>query len=251
MILRRFRRAVALGFALALLVLRFWLARLRGPHTLERRAQWLHLSARRALATLGIRLEVEGQPPARGLVVSNHLSYLDILLFSAAMPCCFVAKTEVSGWPFFGKAARAAGTIFLDRSSHASAVSVSGEISGRLQLPVPVLLFPEGTSSDGAQVLRFHSRLLEPAIQAGAPITAAAVHYAAEGGVEERELCWYGDDVFVTHLWKVMGFAGLSGRVSLGRPKVYSDRRTATAETHAEVEVMRQEGLAMDRRSAN
>jgi len=75
------------------------------------------------------------------------------------MPCFFVAKMEIDGWPVFGKAARAGGTIFLDRASLASAKSVAEQITERLSLPipVPVLLFPEGTSTDGAQLLRFHS----------------------------------------------------------------------------------------------
>jgi len=92
MSLRRFRRAVALVLALALVILRFWLLRLRGPLTLERRALWLQQSARGILAALGVHYRVEGRPPTRGLVVSNHLSYLDILILSAAMPCFFVAK---------------------------------------------------------------------------------------------------------------------------------------------------------------
>ena len=112
------------------------------------------------------------------------------------MPCFFVAKMEVDGWPYFGKAARTGGTIFLDRSSLASAMSVADQISERLNLPVPVLLFPEGTSTDGSQVLRFHSRLIDPATSAGAPITAAAIRYVVDGDMEERELCWYGDESF-------------------------------------------------------
>ena len=123
---------MALAFVLALCILRYWLARLRGPMTLERRAKWLQACARRILISLGITYEVEGQPPTCGLVVSNHLSYLDIIIISAAMPCFFVAKVEVNGWPFFGKAARTGGTIFLDRSSQASAMSVAEQISERL-----------------------------------------------------------------------------------------------------------------------
>ena len=72
---------------------------------------------------------MEGQPPTCGLVVSNHLSYLDIVIISAAMPCFFVAKMEIGGWPFFGKAARSGGTIFLDRSSLASAKSVAEQMT--------------------------------------------------------------------------------------------------------------------------
>ena len=96
------------------------------------------------------------------LVVANHLSYLDIVILSAAMPCFFVAKAEIDKWPYFGKAARVGGTMFIDRSSLASAERVAAMIGERLKLPVPVLFFPEGTSTDGT-MLRFHSQ----AIRAG------------------------------------------------------------------------------------
>jgi 1-acyl-sn-glycerol-3-phosphate acyltransferase len=242
MTLRRIRRAVALVFVLAFCILRFWLARLRGPMTLERRALWLQACARMVLKSLGIGYEAEGQPPTCGLVVSNHLSYLDIIIISAAMPCFFVSKAEVNGWPFFGKAARMGGTIFLDRSSVTSAMSVAEQISERLSLPipVPVLLFPEGTSTDGAELLRFHSRLIDPATTAGVPITAAGIRYVIESGIEERELCWYGDEEFLAHLWKVLGVAGFSAQLRFGEPRIYTDRRVAADQTHAEITVWRE-----------
>ncbi len=134
--------------------------------------------------------------PQGGVVVSNHLSYLDIAIFSAAMKCFFVAKAEISRWPYFGEAARSGGTIFIDRSSVDSAEEVAAEIADRLALPVPILFFPEGTSSDGSSVLRFHSRLFEPAHSARAPVTAAAIRYVPADGTEERDLCWFGDDAF-------------------------------------------------------
>lgn len=210
--------------------------------TLERRALWLQGSAQAILKVLDIKTQVEGQPPMCGLVVSNHLSYLDIIIISATVPCFFVAKMEIGSWPFFGRAARSGGTIFLDRSSLESAMTVAEQITERLKLPVPVLLFPEGTSTDGAQVLRFHSRLIDPATSTGAPITAAAVRYVIDGGVEERELCWYGDEGFVEHLWKVLGAKGFSAQLHFGEPRVYSDRRVAADETHAEITAWREAG---------
>jgi lyso-ornithine lipid O-acyltransferase len=242
MMLRRVRRAVALAFVLASCVLRYWLKRLHGPLSLEQRAIWLQGAARSVIKCLGIVTLLEGQPPACGLVVANHLSYLDILIFSAAMPCFFVAKMEIVGWPFFGKAARTGGTIFLDRSSLASAMSVAAQMTERLKLPIPVLLFPEGTSTDGAQVLRFHSRLIDPATTAGAPITAAAIRYVLDDGMQERELCWYGDESFTTHLWKVLGVAGFSAQLEFGEPTIYADRRVAADETHVAITAMRQAG---------
>ena len=230
---------MALALALALGIVRFWLLRLRGPLTMEKRALWVQRTCRGILNGVGIHYRVEGTPPTHGLVVCNHLSYLDILILSAAMPCFFVAKMEIGGWPFFGKSARVGGTIFIDRSSLASAMSVAEQMSERLKLPIPVLLFPEGTSTDGSQVLRFHSRLIDPATTAGVPITAAAVRYVIEDGTPERELCWFGDESFATHLVKVLGVAGFSAKVRFGQPRIYTDRRVAADQTHAEITAMR------------
>lgn len=239
---RRIRRAVAVGSAIILCIVRFWLLHLRGPLTLERRARWVQQTARGILASLGIEYRLEGQPPTRGLVVCNHLSYIDILVLSAAMPCFFVAKIEIGGWPFFGKAARSGGTIFVDRSSLASAQSVAEQMTERLMLPIPipVLLFPEGTSTDGSEVIRFHSRLIDPATSLRVPITTVAIRYAIEDGTEERELCWYGDETFVNHLWKVLGVAGFEADLRFGESRVYTDRRRAADETRAEITAMRE-----------
>jgi 1-acyl-sn-glycerol-3-phosphate acyltransferase len=241
--LRAFRRAVALGSALAACVLNYWLMRLYGAMTMERRALWLQQASRGVLASLGIRTRVKGEAPKRGLIVSNHLSYLDILILSAAAPCFFVSKAEIDRWPYFGRAARAGGTIFIVRGNRASAEATAAEIAQRLTMAVPVLLFPEGTSTDGSRVSRFHSRLMQPAIAAGAPVTPAAVRYTIEGGVPERELCWYGDAAFLPHLWKALGTAGFSADLRFGEPHVYTDRHVAAARTHAEVEAMRGDGL--------
>jgi 1-acyl-sn-glycerol-3-phosphate acyltransferase len=241
MIFRAIRRALMLAWIIGFSVLRFWILRLRGPLTMEQRAQWLQQTCRGVLKGAGIHCVVEGQPPARGLVVSNHLSHLDILVLSAAMPCFFVAKIEIGGWPFFGAAARMGGTIFLDRSSRKSATSVSEQMSERFNLPIPVLLFPEGTSTDGEQLLRFHSRLIDPATSAGVAITSAAVCYLTDDGMPERELCWYGNASFVPHLMKVLGIAGFSAKVRFGQPHIYTSRRVAADQTHDEIAAMRAE----------
>jgi 1-acyl-sn-glycerol-3-phosphate acyltransferase len=230
---------VALAFALAACILSYWVQRVRGALTLPQRALWLHGAACRVLKALGIRCIVRGQPPLRGLVVANHLSYLDIVIISSVMPCFFVSKSEIERWPYFGEAARTGGTIFIDRKSRASTVGVAAQIGERLHLPIPVLLFPEGTSSDGAQVLRFHSSLFEPAIAAGASVTATAVRYDLEAGQRERDLCWFDDSAFLPHLWKTLGSAGFSAEVTFGEPRRYSDRREAARVTHDEVAAMR------------
>jgi 1-acyl-sn-glycerol-3-phosphate acyltransferase len=246
MSLRGCGRAVALAYILIGSILRFWLMRVKGPRTLERRAEWLQETSCAVLRSMGIRLGVLGQPAMRGLVVANHLSYLDIVILAAAMPCFFVAKIEIKNWPYFGKAARSGGTLFIDRSSLASASRVAAVIRERLQLLVPVLFFPEGTSTDGSTVLRFHARLFEPAILAAAPITAAAVRYVIEDGTPERELCWYGDGMFFSHLMKALNTPGFSAEVRFGEPRIYPHRRIAADRTHDEIEGMRKVATAME-----
>jgi 1-acyl-sn-glycerol-3-phosphate acyltransferase len=236
---RMIRRAVALAVVLAASIVRFQMLRLSGPRTLERRARWVQKTCVGVLWAMDIDCRVEGQPPSHGLVVSNHLSYLDVVILSAAMPCFFVAKAELDSWPYFGKAARVGGTMFIDRSSLASAEKVAAMISERLRLRVPVLFFPEGTSTDGT-MLRFHSRLFEPAIIVGAPITAASIRYLISDGRPERELCWYGDETFVTHLLKTLNTPGFRAELSFGKPRIYLHRRVAADETFAEIAAMRE-----------
>ena len=239
MIFRKCRRAVALAWALLICRLHYIAMRMRGPMTPERRALWLQAACRGVLAVLGIRFTVEGRPARSGLVVSNHLSYLDILIYSAAMPCVFVSKVEVNKWPYFGAAARAGGTIFIDRRSRASAAAVAVEIGERLAHDVPVLVFPEGTSTDGSSVQHFHAGLFEPAIKAQAPVTAAAVRYLIGEGIHERELCWFGDAPFLPHLWKALGAPDFRAAVTFAGGRIYADRRAAANSSHSEVVEMR------------
>jgi 1-acyl-sn-glycerol-3-phosphate acyltransferase len=227
-------------------LIRSLVSRLLRPDTLERRAAWNHSCAKLVMKALGIRLKITGKPPERGLLVSNHLSYLEVLTYGAALPCYLVSKAEIANWPFFGPLARAGGTLFVERGNRASAVAVSNEIAERLKGPVPVLFFPEGTSTDGAQLLRFHSRLYTPAVDAGVPVTASAVRYAPEDGSPERELCWFGDDAFLPHILKVLGGPNFSAEIQFGEPRIYTGRRAAADATYAEIETMRaQKGVSV------
>jgi 1-acyl-sn-glycerol-3-phosphate acyltransferase len=246
MSLRRFRRAVALGLALALCLLRLLLARLRGPLTLKRRAQWMQTCGRIVSAGMGLRYEIHGRPPQTGLLVANHLSYLDIVILGTALPCCMVSKAEIGRWPLFGMMARAGGTLFVERSSRVSAETVTEQVAERLRGPVPVLFFPEGTSTDGSQLLRFHSRLFDPAVVAGAPVTTATIRYVIEDSTPERELCWYGDALFLPHLWKALGTGGFTAEVYFGEPRVYTDRRAAADSTYAEIAAARAEDPCLE-----
>ena len=135
-----------------------------GRLTTRQRAEQLQRSCRLLLRRLSVQLEVHGQPPASGLVVTNHLSHIDVLALGATIPCAFVSKMEVKSWPIFGMAGALAGCVFVDRSRSAIGSSATARVEQILREGVAVLLFPEGTSTDGSEILPFHPSFYEPAI---------------------------------------------------------------------------------------
>jgi 1-acyl-sn-glycerol-3-phosphate acyltransferase len=134
------------------------------------------------LATLGVRLENAPQPPAGGLVVANHISWLDIFVLNAAFPAAFVAKAEVRNWPLIGWLAAKNDTVFLRRGSRGHARLVNGEIAAMLAAGKTVVVFPEGTTSDGCRVLHFHAALLQAACATGRPVVPLALAYTDPHG---------------------------------------------------------------------
>jgi 1-acyl-sn-glycerol-3-phosphate acyltransferase len=188
---------------------------------------------------MGVRLESRGRRPAQGLICSNHLSYLDIAVYAASTPCIFVSRVEVRRWPLFGFFACAGGTLFIDRQSRASTDEVAQQIAAVLETGVPVLLFPEGTSTDGSAVQRFHPSLLEPAVRAQREITAAAVGYRAPH-LPEKAVCWYGDMSFLPHLLRILTYTGITAEVEFyPDPVAYPDRKAAALELREKVDAMR------------
>lgn len=200
------------------------------------RAQWLHQVCGRGLRAIKVQVQVEGTPPRRGLIVSNHLSYLDILAYSAVAPCVFVSSAEVEGWPIFGRYARWAGSVFVRRHDRSDAARANAGIGDALHNGVPVLLFPEGGTSDGHSVLRFHSTMLQPAIDARAPVTPAAIHYELSDGDVAREVCWWGDMTLLPHGLNLFAKDSVRARISFGDPMpAGGDRKTLSARLQKEV----------------
>ncbi len=236
--LRGWWKAIVLVFSLCQCVVSFAFLRLRGEPPLWERASWLHRSCRLVLRRLGIRRCVAGELPTEGLIASNHLSYLDILLYGATVPCIFVSKVEVRSWPLLGLLAALGGTVFIDRKSTASTAEVAQRIEELLADGVLVLVFPEGTSSDGSGVLRFHPSLFEPAVQARALVTAGAIEYSADGAAE-RDLCYYGDISFAPHLLETLQLPAIVATLRFGSPQVYDDRKQAARLTREGVAGLR------------
>jgi 1-acyl-sn-glycerol-3-phosphate acyltransferase len=188
------------------------------PATREARADWLHRFAASALHGLGVQLEVEGSFPVSGAVISNHLSYLDIIVFAALHPCVFVSKAEVASYPVLGWMTTMAGTVYVARGQGGSAVKAREGMQSVLDAGLPVVFFPEGMTSDGSGLLKFHSGLLAQVLAAGAPVTAGHICYTigAENGpdvkVSER-VCYWGDMTLLPHIFRFLGLHDVKARV--------------------------------------
>ena len=205
--------------------------------TVKERADWLQRWCRRALAILHIQVQLAGEVPRCGLLVANHLSYLDILVFGALAPSVFVAKMEVSSWPLFARMARLAGTIFLDRWRLSSLGMVVEQVESVLRGGALVVAFPEATTTDGAALLPFRPMVFEAAVRSQARVTAAHIRYTDAAGEFATSLCWFGEVRPVRHLAGMFARARTHATVRVGSPgRQFAARKEAAAWAYTEVE---------------
>ena len=208
------------------------------------RAVWLQGLSRRILRVLGVALDVSGVIPGRGLLVSNHLSYVDIIVIGACAPVVFVAKREVKRWPVFGWFARRAGTVFADRESRPRVGQTAREIETALERGGLVVLFPEGTSSDGKSVLPFKSSLLESAARLTHPLATSLIQYELPDGDVGEEVCYWKDMTLVPHLINLLSKRGLRASIRFTQTSAgSSDRKQIARQLHSEILQMKT-GLA-------
>lgn len=218
----------------------YFVRRLRGPLSEQTRIDVLHRWSRRTLPRMGIAIEAAGPPIAAGLIASNHLSYLDILVYSAIAPCAFVSKHEVRSWPAVGWIATLAGTIYVDRSRRSETHAIQPEIQSALSSGLRLFLFPEGTSSDGSRVLPFHSSLFQPAVDLQAPVSAAHIAYTIPDGDSGTEACYWGTMHLFPHLINLLGKHSVTATVSFSQNIFcFTDRKQAARQMQQEVERLR------------
>jgi 1-acyl-sn-glycerol-3-phosphate acyltransferase len=230
-LLRRIFRLAAIAAFLPITLPAYLVFRVRGVRDgAPPGVRWLRWMLRCSLSIVGGRLSVIGVPPRSGLIVSNHLSYVDIAALGSSCPCSFVSKAEVGAWPFIGWAAGLAGTVFV-RRAHRSEVSGQVEdIKNALGRGVPVVLFPEGTSTDGSQVLPFRSALLQAALETGCDVTPVALRYRADSsGDTVKDICWWGGVGFLPHLWRFLALRSFEATVAFGPSRLSTGDRKSEA----------------------
>jgi lyso-ornithine lipid O-acyltransferase len=217
------------------------------PRTREERADWLHRFCARAVKRMGIEISVSGSFPERGAVISNHLSYLDIVVYASLHPCVFVSKVEIERWPVVGWMTTMSGTVYVARGHGGSAMKARKGMQATLDAGLPVVFFPEGTTTNGSEMLKFHSGLLAQVLAGGATVRAAYVRYSLGAGNEADatvadDVCYWGDRDMLGHVFTFLGLRGVKAEVRFAEePIVFSDglhRRQAAVEARAAVKAL-------------
>lgn len=199
-------------------------------------ADWMLRWSRHTMNGIGMRFEHRGEVPRRGLVVCNHLGYLDIPVLAASGPMVFVSKADVENWPLLGALARSGGTLFLKREQRSHVAAIADALTPIVEGGTVVALFPEGTSSGGDTVLPFRSSLLEPAAAHGWPVTPAWVTYELDDGVVSEDVAYWREMTFFPHFLNFLAKRKVVGRVHYGSPiEGISDRKELTRRLHEAV----------------
>lgn len=177
------------------------------------RAEWLQRASHRIAKQIAIDLSVRGAVPGGPkILVANHLSYLDPIAIAHALPVCAIAKSEVRGWPSLGKTFESLGIIFVRRADPLSGAVALRKSMRLLREGVPVLVFPEGTTTLGEDVLPFRRGIFGAAKLSGVPVVPITLRYGSP------EACWVGNAAFLPHFVALHRHPRVEARVEFGTP---------------------------------
>jgi len=223
--------------AAAVLILRFVFPRAAA----ERRGALVAWWAAKLLRIVGIAVEVEGEPPAaRGpgaMIAANHVSWLDIFALQALRSTRFVAKSEVRDWPLAGWIAERAGTLFIRRGLRREAARTNEYVYAALAAGDCVGIFPEGTTTEGDELLRFHASLFEPAVAHALCVHPCAIRYQHADGSLCRAVAYVGDLSFMQSLGLAIRQRGVVVRIRFAQVVETTglSRREVAARSRAQV----------------
>lgn len=211
------------------------------PRNVRDGAEWLHRFAQSILRGFGVQVTLEGEFPERGVVISDHLTYLDIIVYAALHPVVYCSKAEVEKMPVLGFMACSAGTVMVERGAGGAAERARSGMQAAAAEGVPVVFFPEGTTTTGYSILPFRSGLLAISLEAEQPIRPAYIRYTLEqdNGPDvdlHEDVCW-GDRPMLAHIFKFVGLKGVHCWVKIApepirfsQPESQIDRKQAAVE---------------------
>lgn len=192
------------------------------PSGMKTRQNWMRM----VCFLMKLEVKTYGRASSKpGLIASNHISWIDILVFGASTPCAFVAKSTVLEWPVIGKLAQMAGTVFVDRDNRKNALAAMTSVTEFLEKGCSVVVFPEGTTSVGANVQTFHRLLFEGAVRGKYNTQAAALYYP--GNMQEASAVpFIGDQSFGPHLIRLLASGRTQAEIYYCGPVHYHEKIT-------------------------
>lgn len=232
-LLRSTARSIWLLLLLLSAVLDFILRRPRSSYEGSVR---VHGWCRRIVRAMGVQCSAEGGLPAYGAVVANHLSYLDVLAFASLRPFVMVAKSEVARWPLVGWLTTRAGTVYVVRGGGPPTYSaVNAAMAAAYRSGLPVLFFPEGTTTDGGAVEPFRRGLFHSVLNEDVPLRVAGLRYSIVGDAGSATVadgvCWWGATLLAPHLFRLLGLRGVKASIRFGAEVTQRADRFVLSET--------------------
>jgi len=189
--------------------------------------------ARMVALIVNMKVHAQGQPPKPPFyLVSNHLSYFDVLAYFTQLHCIFVAKAELASWPVFGFLAKSANTLFIDRGNKKDIQRINAQIEKAIHESDGVMVFPESTSSKGSEILPFKSPLLEYAAARQFPVSYATIQYrtGASDLPAYLSVCWWGEMTFGGHFLDLLKLSKIDATITFGPTTVRGDDRKKIAQ---------------------
>lgn len=209
------------------IILFFWISQF-----LVWRNFMMRIWAKMLIKVLGIKIIVKGQAPKPPFyLISNHLSYIDVILFLSQVSCIFVARADLKDWPIWGLLAKSVNTLFINRNNKKDTLRINKLIERAMQESDGIVIFPEGTSSEGSKVLPFKSPLFEYAAQKKFPVSYATINYRTGSADPPAHLsvCWWGGMKFVGHFLDLLKLSKIDAIITFGATTVQGDDRKSLA----------------------
>ncbi len=190
----------------------------------------------------GYHINIHGELPKQpGLVIPNHISYADILVLASLFPASFVAKIQIKSWPLIGWISTLAGTIYVSRMKERALLTVNESVKQRLATGQNVVVFLEGQTSDGEQVLPFRSPILESVVGETIPVIPVSLKWHSDNpnlDVQEHIAYWRNEHSLMWHLVGHLGHTGKIVECYIGEPECSSEfqcRKELANSVHAQV----------------
>ena len=202
-----------------------------GTRTFHGLSRWL-------LRIMGVRVTIEGTPPAAPAVLCpNHISYLDILVLASVADTVFVSRGDIAGWPGIGPLSRLGGTVYIDRSRKRDTARAGDEVGAWLDRGFRTVVFLEGGAGTGEAVGTFRSSLLEPACARGTPCAAVTLRFSLPddpGATVAQHVSWADDTPFGGHVLRLLRLRRIDVRVTIHPPRTGTDRKALAAALEAD-----------------